>query len=84
LILVIINPVFDRLKALPLFLKATQGILASFVGLLLYVLIKFALAVPWDLPRIVLGIATLAALFKKVDILYVVLIGSIISIWLFS
>ena len=83
LILVIINPVFDRLKASPLFLKATKGILASFVGLLLYVLIKFALAVPWDLPRIVLGIAALAALFKKVDILYVVLIGSIISIWLF-
>ncbi len=84
LIMVIINPVFDRLKASPLFIKATKGILASFVGLLLYVLIKFALAVPWDIIRILLGVAALIALIKKIDLLYVVIISGVISIWLFS
>ncbi|MFH0788170.1 MAG: chromate efflux transporter [Pseudomonadota bacterium] len=84
LMLVIINPVFDRLKSSSLFLKATQGILATFVGLLLYVLIKFAVAVPWDIIRILLGVAALIALIKKVDLLYVVIISGVISIWLFS
>ena len=84
LMLVIINPVFDRLKSSPLFLKATKGILASFVGLLLYVLIKFGLAVPWDILRVLLGVVALIALIKKIDLLYIVIIGGIISIWLFS
>ena len=83
LILIMVQPFFGRLKSSPFFLKATEGILASFAGLLLYAAIKFAWVVPWDLFRILLGIAALAALFKKVDILYVVLIGSIISIWIF-
>jgi chromate transporter len=84
LLLVIINPVFDHLKSSPLFLKATKGILASFVGLLLYVLIKFALAVPWDIIRILLGVVALIALIKRIDLLYIIVIGAIISIWLFS
>jgi chromate transporter len=83
LILIMVQPFFGRLKSSPFFLKATEGILASFAGLLLYAAIKFAWVVPWDLFRILLGIAALVALFKKWDILYVVLIGSIISIWMF-
>jgi chromate transporter len=84
LMLVIVNPIFDRLKASPLFLKATKGILASFVGLLLYVLLKFGLAVPWDIFRVLLGVAALIALIKKIDLLFIVIIGGLISIWLFS
>ena len=84
LMLVIINPVFDRLKSSSLFLRATKGILASFVGLLLYVLIKFAMAVPWDIPRVLLGGAALIALIIKIDLLYIVIIGGILSIWMFS
>jgi chromate transporter len=83
LLLVTINPVFDHLKASPLFLKATRGILASFVGLLLYVLVNFSLAVPWDMARILLGVVALMALIKKIDLLYVVITSGLISIWLF-
>ena len=79
-----IHPFFDRLKSSPLFLKATRGILTSFVGLLLYVLIKFIIAVPWDIPWVLLGVVALIALLKKIDLLYIVIIGAIISIWLFS
>jgi chromate transporter len=84
LLLVTINPVFDYLKASPLFLKATRGILASFVGLLLYVLVKFSLAVPWDMVRALLGLVVLAALIKKIDLLVIIIIGGLVSIWLFS
>ena len=83
LILVLVTPVFDRLKASVLFLKSTKGILASFVGLLLFVTIKFALAVPWDVTKVLLGVVVLAALIKKVNILYVVLTGAVISLVLF-
>jgi chromate transporter len=83
LMLIMINPLFDRLKSSPLFLKATKGILASFVGLLLYVLIKFALAVPWDILHLLMGVAALIALIKKIDLLVVVGVGAIISLWIF-
>jgi len=77
---VTIAPFFDRLRTSPYFAKAIDGILASFVGLLIYVLIKFALAIPWDVVRIILGLATLAALIRKVDILYIVPAGAVLSV----
>jgi chromate transporter len=78
-----ITPVFDRLKASAYFIGATKGILASFVGLLFFVTVKFALAVPWDIVRALLVCAAFVALLKKVDILYVVLITAIISAFVF-
>ena len=77
---VTIAPIFDRLRASPYFARVIDGILASFVGLLIYVLIKFALAVPWDMVRIILGLAALAALIRKVDILYIVPAGAVLSV----
>ena len=82
LILIIVTPLFDRLKRSSHFLKATKGILASFVGLLFFVTVKFLLNVPWDMMRIILGLAALTALLKKLDVLYVVLIGAVISMLL--
>ena len=70
----------DKLKRSSSFLKATKGILASFVGLLLYVTLKFSWAVHWDIVRIVLGLAVLIALIKKVDLLYVVLASAVLSV----
>jgi chromate transporter len=78
---VTIAPFFDRLKNSVYFMKAIDGIFASFVGLLLYVCIKFAMAVSWDIIRILLGLAALIALFRKVDVLYIVLVGALISIF---
>jgi chromate transporter len=80
--LVIVAPFFDRLKTSAYFLRAIDGVFASFVGLLLYVCFKFATTVPWDIPRIVLGLAALAALIRKVDILYIVLAGAVISVFI--
>lgn len=83
LTVIFITPVFDRLKASAYFTGATKGILASFVGLLFFVSLKFALAVPWDIVRVILVCAAFAALMKKADILYVVLIAAVISFFVF-
>ena len=80
-LVVALAPVFDKLRASPYFSKAIGGILCSFVGLLLTVTIRFAGNVHWDLPRIILAITALGALLLKVDILWVVVVGTIISVF---
>lgn len=76
-----VAPFFDRLKTSVYFMKVINGIFASFVGLLVFVCIKFAMNVPWDVIRILLGLAALAALLRKVDILYIVPLGAVISVF---
>jgi len=83
LILTGIMPFYDKLKTSVYFLRATKGILATFVGLLFYAALKFGSAVQWDTIRILLGLTAFAALMRKIDILYVVLIGAIISVIIF-
>ncbi len=68
LIVIGITPYFDRLRGSLYFNKAIGGILCSFVGLLLSVTIRFALNIPWDFPRILLGSAVFMALLLKADI----------------
>lgn len=83
LMLVITMPLFDRMKSSRFFLGAVQGILASFIGLLFFVLLKFSLTVQWDWRSMLLGAAALAALIRKTDILYVVIIGGLFSMILY-
>ncbi len=83
LMVVTLTPIMDKLKNSAYFLKATRGILASFVGLLLFVTFKFSSAVHWDIVRVLLGLAVLFALIKKVDLLYVVLASAALSVFIF-
>ena len=83
LILICTFPFFNRLKNTRYFVRATDGILASFLGLLLYVGIRFSTAVPWNMMKILFGIAALAALIRKVNIIYVVATGTIFSLFFF-
>ncbi len=83
LMVVAVTPVFDRLKNSVYFAGAMKGVLATFVGLLFFVAVRFSIAVPWDIGRAVLACAAFAALFKRIDILYVVLISIIISLFAF-
>jgi chromate transporter len=80
LMVVGVTPYFDRLRTLPYFNRAMSGILSSFVGLLLTITVRFASDVQWDLPRLLFACATLVALLLKVDILWVVLIGTALSV----
>jgi chromate transporter len=79
LILVGVAPWFDRLSAMSWFNRSIRGILCSFVGLLFTVTLQFAWNVSWGWPHIAIAIGTLAALFYKVDLLWVVLVGGTIS-----
>jgi chromate transporter len=83
LILTGVTPFFDRLKTSKHFVGATKGILATFVGLLLFATVKFASAVPWDAVRLLLVLGVLIALLRKIDILYVVIAGAVISVIVF-
>ena len=82
LVLITIEPLYDRLKNSAYFMKAVDGIVASFVGLLLFAGFQFAMSVSWDIVRMLFGLAALTALICKIDILYVVLAGAVISIFL--
>ena len=78
-VLVIVVPYFDKLQRSPYFVKAITGVLCSFVGLILAVTLQFAGSISWDTVHILLFSAALIALIVRVDILWVVLGGAIIS-----
>jgi len=82
LMVVLVTPFFDKLKGSPYFLGATRAIYASFVGLLCFVTVKFAFAVPWNTLKALLCLIALVALLKKIDILYVVLVGAIVAFFI--
>jgi chromate transporter len=79
-LVVALSPYFDRLRTSPYFNKVIDGVLCSFVGLLLTTTIRFALGIQWDIAHILLAGGALVALLRKVDILWVVVIGTIASI----
>jgi len=72
LILVSVEPAFGALLGSRNFYRASLGIAASFVGLLAYVTGKFALDVNWDSGRLALLVLGLLALWRRLDILWIV------------
>ena len=73
-------PYFVRLRASIWFSRAISGVLCSFVGLLATVTIRFALQVHWDGFHLLLAVAALTALLRKVDILWVIVVGAVVSL----
>lgn len=82
ILLTAVIPCFDRLQSSLLFQRMMHGVLVSFAGLLLSVTLRFILAISWDVSRFVIVILALAALRCKIDILWVVLAGSAVSVLL--
>jgi len=78
-LVILITPFFSKLQTLPLFRKAIDGVLCSFVGLILSVALRMGLGVAWDLPRILLALGAFAALILRVEALWVILAGVGIS-----
>lgn len=83
LVLVGVAPYFDRLRTSPVFTRTISGVLCCFVGLLFTVTVRFGWQVRWDWVHVALAAGAFAALFMKVDILWVVLAGSGVSILAF-
>jgi chromate transporter len=80
LIVVATAPYYDRLRASPAFTKLIGGALCSFPGLLLVVAIHFAQSVKWDIPHLALAVAAFSALRLEVNILWVVILGTGLSL----
>ena len=76
-------PYFDRLTGSRLFNKAVGGVLCSFAGLFLSVAVQIGRQISWDMNHALLGLAALLALRLKLDIIWVVLAGLVISILIF-
>jgi chromate transporter len=72
-------PTFDRISHNRTFQWAMRGVLVSFTGLLLSVCLRFGMTIAWDIPRVIIVTATLLALWRTIDILWIVLIGTLIS-----
>jgi chromate transporter len=68
-------PYHDRLRKSQLYQKMFQGILFSFVGLLLSVTVKLALAVPWSWFPALLATGAFVSLLLGAEIMWVVLGG---------
>ncbi|WP_038041267.1 chromate efflux transporter [Thermodesulfobacterium hveragerdense] len=73
----------DKMNQLKIFLKAKQGILASFSGLLLFVAIKSIVSLDWNLLKAMMAMVSFFALYRKVNLVYVVLISVLLSAFLF-
>jgi chromate transporter len=83
LLVVGVSPFLDQLRGSPFFNKVVGGVLCSFVGLLFTIIFRFAGNVQWGVQSLLLASGAFIALLLKVDILWVVLIGLIVSVILF-
>ncbi len=82
LMVILTVPYYDKLSGSPEFNRAVNGIFCSFVGLLASVTLHFASIMPLDIPHASMATIAFIALIFKIDILWVVIIGAIISVFL--
>lgn len=79
IILMAIVPFFDKLRKHPFFNKVINGILCSFTGLLVVVTYHFGIEIQWSLTKAIIVAAAFAALIYKVDVIWIILVGILIS-----
>lgn len=73
----------EKISHLKIFFKAKKGILASFSGLLLFVTVKFVTSTDWNFLKAMMAMLSFLALYRKIDIVYIILISGLFSIFLF-
>jgi chromate transporter len=76
-------PYCDRVRRSRAMQQALSGIGCTVVGLLLAVTVRLAWAIPWNWPRAVLASAAFGAWWFQVDLLWVVLRGTALSVVVF-
>lgn len=79
LILMGIVPFFDKLKSYPQFNKIVNGILCSFVGLLVVVTYRFTVGIHWNIATIIFVLTAFILLVRKVDVIWVIAGGAVYS-----
>jgi chromate transporter len=74
-------PHFERIRSSALYARASRGVSAGFVGLLAVMAYRFGQGITWSVAGGVLGIASLVALARKTDVLYIVLAAVALSLF---
>jgi len=83
-ILVLLIPYHDRLRGVQKVRMMEQGVLGSFIGMLVLVLYNFGRASLVDLPRILMAAAAFFAIYKKISLPYILLAGGLLSVLFFG
>jgi chromate transporter len=83
-ILVLLIPYHDRLQGVERVRMMEQGVLGSFIGMIVLVLYNFGRASLVDVPRILMAAAAFVAIYKKISLSYILLAGGILSIIIYG
>ena len=83
-ILVLLIPYHDRLRGVERVRMMEQGVLGSFIVMLVLVLFNFGRTSLVDIPRILMAAAAFFAIYKKISLPYILLAGGILSILIFG
>jgi len=80
LLVITVAPFFQQLNSFHLFRKGVGGILCSFVGLLASTAVRLAISLRWDIPLVALAVAAFAALVLRINLLWIVLGVTVLSL----
>ncbi len=83
-ILVVLIPYHDRLKGVEKVWMMEQGILGSFIGMLVLVLYNFGRTSLVDIPRVLMAATAFFAIYKKISLSYILLAGGMLSILMYG
>jgi chromate transporter len=83
-ILVVLIPYHDRLQGVESVRMMEQGVLGSFIGMIALVLYNFGTTSLVDIPRILMAAAAFFAIYKKIDLPYILLAGGMLSILIYG
>lgn len=81
-IIIVAAPFFNKLHHSDIFKCMNRGIICSFAGLLFSITIHFCKNITWDISYLLLATAALIALFLKVEIIWIILAGIVISVFM--
>jgi chromate transporter len=79
-ILVLLIPYHDRLRGVEKVRMMEQGVLGSFIGMLALVLYNFGKTSLFDVPSILMASGAFLAIYKKINLPYILLTGGLLSI----
>jgi len=76
-------PYHDRLQGVEKVKMMEQGVLSAFIGMLAVVLYNLGRTSLVDIPSILIALGAFLALYKKIGLPYILLVGGILSmiIW---
>ncbi|ACD66741.1 MAG TPA: hypothetical protein DEA57_05640 [Sulfurihydrogenibium sp.] len=77
--LVLAFEISEKIKNLQVFLRAKRGLIASFSGLLLFTSLNFANSVDWSFFKLIFALISFIAIYKGVNILYILIFTVLIS-----